>query len=555
MVIGWELNCVRGKRSDLYSRDTLKQKEERDLNRLLFKLLCLVIFLLFTPNAFAQLNGKKIGIDPGHGGVAPNCGHISNYAYGSSGPTGLREAQVNLTTALALKRYLEADGATVVMTRTTDSCVSLIDRTNRLNSEGVHRLVSVHHNGNPNKTVNYTIVYVYTGNCNTNSGNLAAVTASRLKDSTRLPFGSSSCTRPGIKTDNLHMVREAAMPAILPEVSFITNAAEETRLKNQNYLEANGWSLYAGIADHFGVIPKPPGGTPPANPPRINDINPKGILGGSDQILTLDGSNFQSGFSGRVRVGSQVFSLNPGAQTIFISPNRVQLVVRIGSGSNVPSTPFSIWVVNPDNQPSNEFFGLSTQAGSSSFSMGDRVEATVNNPDGNSAIFMGNRGTVVCIFAPSEYYNVLVDWDNNVGGHSGFGSCGNRARLGHGWAVFNNQIRKVSGGGGAQIGNLQISFSPNPVPFHLAPNCVTNYSFTVILRETNGVGITLTRIDVDSFQNLPLSQIGFPNRINANSEFRGGINYCRAAGTSTWTLTGRDDSGNVRTWSGTVQLQ
>ena len=57
--------------------------------------------------------GRRIALDPGH---PPG---------GATGPTGLREAEANLAIALQLQRLLQAAGATVIMTRTTDAPLDL----------------------------------------------------------------------------------------------------------------------------------------------------------------------------------------------------------------------------------------------------------------------------------------------------------------------------------------------------------------------------------------------------------------------------------------------
>ena len=91
--------------------------------------------------------------------------------------------------------------------------------------------------------------------------------------------------------------------------------------------------------------------------PLITDINPKEIPIGIDRTLTVEGSGFKQGFSAKVKVGSNVFPVNPGAQTLFLSPNRVQVIVKIG-GLNDSTTSFSLSIVNPDGQASPEFTGL-----------------------------------------------------------------------------------------------------------------------------------------------------------------------------------------------------
>jgi N-acetylmuramoyl-L-alanine amidase len=62
-----------------------------------------------VPGYAKYLQGLKICVDPGHGG----CGARPGY---KRGPTGVREAEVNLRVALFLRDMLEAAGASVVMT-------------------------------------------------------------------------------------------------------------------------------------------------------------------------------------------------------------------------------------------------------------------------------------------------------------------------------------------------------------------------------------------------------------------------------------------------------
>lgn len=104
-------------------------------------------------------------------------------------------------------------------------------------------------------------------------------------------------------------------------------------------------------------------------------------------------------------------------------------------------------------------------------------------------------------------------------------------------------------------GNLQITFSPNPAYPNATSDCSHNYEFTIIVRETNGIGVNLSRLEIDQFPDNYLFTLSFPSRVNANGEYRGGLRWCRGTGSSTWKITGTDDQGNTRTWSGTIQLQ
>src|SRR5215207_9076427 len=83
-------------------------------------------------DASDPLRGRLIAVDPGH---PPG---------GASGPTGFREAEANLAVALELRRLLEAAGARVLMTRTTDSVVELSPRVSLAEAAGAEVLVSIH---------------------------------------------------------------------------------------------------------------------------------------------------------------------------------------------------------------------------------------------------------------------------------------------------------------------------------------------------------------------------------------------------------------------------
>lgn len=213
-----------------------------------------------------RLAGVRIGIDPGHGGTDT----------GAVGPgLGLTEKAVNLATALALKGHLEAEGATVVMTRTSDLTVSLAARSSHFVNNGVDLAISVHHNGGAS-SANSTMAFIYCDRPMATRGALASRVVQRLAFSTGIPISQAPASTagtlcsghtdwrtalPGVGQANLHMVREpetqAGILSILAEVSFITNPAEEAKLAKADYADGNGWAIYAGIADYFGFIPTP----------------------------------------------------------------------------------------------------------------------------------------------------------------------------------------------------------------------------------------------------------------------------------------------------------
>ena len=93
-------------------------------------ILSILFFSLLTADvktiaAGQPLSGVKVAVDAGHGGWDP----------GAVGPGGLTEQEVNLRVAQALRNCLqEYGGATVKMTRTNNSYVSLSSRATQANS-------------------------------------------------------------------------------------------------------------------------------------------------------------------------------------------------------------------------------------------------------------------------------------------------------------------------------------------------------------------------------------------------------------------------------------
>jgi N-acetylmuramoyl-L-alanine amidase len=83
------------------------------------------------------LRGLVVAIDPGH---PPG---------GAMGPTGLREAEVNLAVALRLARMLERADARVILTRTDDVALGLDERAQIAEAAGAHLFVSLHQNAFP----------------------------------------------------------------------------------------------------------------------------------------------------------------------------------------------------------------------------------------------------------------------------------------------------------------------------------------------------------------------------------------------------------------------
>ena len=208
----------------------------------------------FDPPPYTRhLKGFKICLDPGHGGQ----GHVPDY---KRGPTGVREAEVNLRVAFHLREMLQQIGATVIMTRDDDSYVSLPMRSQIANENGADFFISLHHNGIDNPKVNYTSTW-YHGDADDSrqSLDLARYIQQGVSDALQLPTSPAS----GLYSDKLitasgfGVLRLTECPAVLCEASFLSNPEEEARLTEKDYLRKEAYGYLLGIARYVeGGFPK-----------------------------------------------------------------------------------------------------------------------------------------------------------------------------------------------------------------------------------------------------------------------------------------------------------
>ena len=192
------------------------------------------------------LKGKKIVIDPGHGG---------NDA-GAIGPTGVMEKNVTLKVALELKRLLESEGAQVIMTRETDRTVSSkgaqasdieelgarVDVANRIKSD---IFISIHADSFTRPEARGTTGYYYGKSTSGRGQKLADCIRRNLVEQLGTPSrGTQPC--------NFFVVKHTDMPATLIELGFISNKDEEKLLDSKEGVRKAAQGILDGIEDYFG---------------------------------------------------------------------------------------------------------------------------------------------------------------------------------------------------------------------------------------------------------------------------------------------------------------
>jgi N-acetylmuramoyl-L-alanine amidase len=198
------------------------------------------------------LAGVRIVLDPGHVGQRDPGGSWKR------GPTGLREAEVNLRVAHFLRELLNAAGAKVVLTREQDESLDLSDkddlrqRVEVANKLPADLLLSIHHNADGNPQPNYSAVF-YHGSATDNPASLSAgrYLVTGLNDALRLESHLECALLSDFavyERNGFAVLRQAEVPAVLSEASFHSNPAEEARLRDPVYNRREAYGLFLGLA-------------------------------------------------------------------------------------------------------------------------------------------------------------------------------------------------------------------------------------------------------------------------------------------------------------------
>lgn len=183
-----------------------------------------------------SLKGKVIMIDAGHGGSDP----------GAIGSTyGTREKDVVLPIALKTAALLEAQGATVLLTRQSDSTLSLEARVNMSNSRQPHIFVSIHADYNNNPAISGSTVYY--SSANPRSGESYRL-GSLIMDSLEETLG---LRRVGVRDSKYYVLRYNTVPAVLVETAFLSYQPEEALLRQDSFQQKAAEAIARGIMRYF----------------------------------------------------------------------------------------------------------------------------------------------------------------------------------------------------------------------------------------------------------------------------------------------------------------
>jgi len=219
------------------------------------------------------LGVKTIVIDPGHGGQDP----------GTAGKIGLVEKDITLDIAKMLRERLMKYGYNVLLTRDSDVTLPLTSRVWFANRHKADLFISIHVNYVPYRPINIIETYYFGPPKDDETMRLASVEnaeshyrigefreiiqkvgdtlkiqeskklASFIQESLYLNISGQNrdVLDYGIKTAPFVVLLGVEMPAVLAEVSCLSNRDEEMKLHSQKYREDIAQYIESGILNYL----------------------------------------------------------------------------------------------------------------------------------------------------------------------------------------------------------------------------------------------------------------------------------------------------------------
>lgn len=300
----------------------------------------------------ALLRGKRVVIDPGHGG----------YFRGCIGVNGLTEAEVNLAVALRLRDLLVARGATVLLTRDRDRDFltpadstlksDLAERARLANAFAPDVFVSVHHNADPSgrHDVNETQTYYRLGD--------EGPSYDLGTDVHRSMVRNLGIEVQKLLPGNFSVVRNSDAPSVLTEASYLTHPEVEARLRTSEAQQLEAEALLTGLAAWF-ARPRPAveslalAGSDTARVTRIGLPVFEGRISGAADVVAarVDGA------AARATMAAGVVTIVP-ATPLANGPHEVTLSARLAAGGAAAPRTMRVLVDKPLASVEAEVVGL-----------------------------------------------------------------------------------------------------------------------------------------------------------------------------------------------------
>lgn len=174
--------------------------------------------------------GLTFVIDAGHGG---NDG-------GTVGTRNTLEKTLNLQVASKLASKLRANGANVILTRDSDTYISLPTRVSISHQYAADAFISIHHDAHVDRSVRGFTTY-YT---NDFQKPLANAINNGLQQQLTI-------SNRGTQYGNYYITRENQRNAVLIELGYLSNSSEEKILRSSQFQEQATYGIYRGLLQYF----------------------------------------------------------------------------------------------------------------------------------------------------------------------------------------------------------------------------------------------------------------------------------------------------------------
>lgn len=223
----------------------------------IFSFILLLAFILLIISAYSNLSsamanpseaGKKpvFVIDAGHGGE--DGGAVAN---------NITEKDINLKIAQLLSEIIASNGYEVVMTRCDDNSIEtagdtlrerkVSDMKNRLkifNSNPDNIVISIHQNKFTESKYNGTQIFYSPNNEN------SSLLAESIRKSVVTLLQPRNERQNKAATNEIYLLYNTTVPAIIVECGFISNPEEAEKLKDEEYQKKIAWSIFLGAIEY-----------------------------------------------------------------------------------------------------------------------------------------------------------------------------------------------------------------------------------------------------------------------------------------------------------------